>query len=99
MPADGKVDNPAGEWASMRDIRPRSYICHHTGGPIKISGKLDDPAWQAAPWTEDFVDIEGSKRPVPRFRTRAKMLWDDEFLFVGAELADSHVVASITQKN
>ncbi len=29
------------------------------------------------PWTDDFVGIEGSRKPVPTLRTRAKMLWDD----------------------
>ena len=26
-------------------------------------GRLDDAAWAAAPWTGDFVDIEGDRRP------------------------------------
>ena len=57
---------------------PLSYDCHRTATPIRIDGKLDDPAWKKAPWTTDFVDIEGSAKPKPRFRTRAKMLWDDQ---------------------
>ena len=47
---------------------------------------VDDAAWRDAPWTEDFVDIEGSKQPAPTFRTRAKMLWDDTYFYIGAEL-------------
>jgi hypothetical protein len=66
---------------------------------MRIDGKLDEPAWQHAPWTSDFVDIEGAAKPAPRFRTRAKMLWDDEFLYVAAELEEPHIVATITQKN
>jgi hypothetical protein len=42
-------------------------------GKIAIDGRLDDPAWRAAPWTGDFVDIEGAGKPRPRFRTRAKI--------------------------
>jgi hypothetical protein len=58
---------------------------------------LDDPAWQAVPWTEEFVDVEGGKRPRPRFKTRVKMLWDDKFFYVGAELVEPHVWATLTQ--
>ena len=65
--------------------------------PIKIDGKLDDPAWQAAPWTDDFVDIEGDRRLPPRFRTRAKMLWDDQYFYIGAELEEPHVQGTLHQ--
>ena len=41
---------------------------------VELDGKLDDAAWQLAPWTADFVDIEGDAKPKPRERTRAKML-------------------------
>jgi hypothetical protein len=64
---------------------------------VKIDGKLDDAAWAAAPWTDDFVDIEGDAKPKPRLRTRAKMLWDDEYFYVAAELEEPHVWATLTQ--
>ncbi|RMH03795.1 MAG: carbohydrate-binding family 9-like protein, partial [Planctomycetota bacterium] len=58
---------------------PRGYVCGR--GTPTIDGRLDEPAWAAVPWTEDFVDIQGSPpKSAPRFRTRAKMLWDDDFL-------------------
>jgi hypothetical protein len=65
--------------------------------PITIDGKLDDAAWAAAPWSDDFVDIEGDKRPTPFFRTRVKMLWDDEALYIAAELEEPHVRATFTR--
>src|SRR6266853_3420196 len=65
---------------------PRGYVCYRATQPIRIDGRIDDQAWQAAPWSEWFVDIEGDKRPRPRFRTRVKMLWDDEQLYIAAEL-------------
>ncbi len=52
-----------------------------------------------SPWTEDFTDIEGPTRPPPRFRTRSKMLWDDRFLFVAAEIEEPHVCATLTERN
>lgn len=88
-----------GEWAAMRTITPRGYVCTRTAEPIKVDGVADESAWEKAGWTEDFVDIEGSRRPKPRFRTHAKMLWDDHCLYVYAELEEPHVWGTITQKN
>jgi hypothetical protein len=76
---------------------PLAYDCHRAAAPIQIDGKLDDPAWQRAPWTSDFVDIEGSAKPPPRFRTRAKMLWDDNYLYIAAELQEPNVSATLRE--
>src|ERR1700722_6163355 len=76
---------------------PRGYVCLKTSGPINIDGKLDDLAWQKAPWTEDFVDIEGDKKPAPRFKPRAQMLGDAENLYVAAEMEEPHVQATLTE--
>jgi hypothetical protein len=76
---------------------PRGYVCYRAAKPPVIDGKLDDPAWQAVPWSEPFVDIEGDAKPKPPLRTRMKMLWDDTCLFIGAELEEPHVWATIKQ--
>ena len=76
---------------------PKTYDCYRTAMPIKVDGRLDDPAWKMAPWTTDFVDIEGAVRPLPRFRTRAKILWDDQYLYLGAELEEPDVKAKLTE--
>ncbi len=76
---------------------PLSYDCHRTKTPIRIDGKLDDPAWKQAKWTSDFVDIEGAAKPTPRFRTRAKMLWDDKYLYIAAELEEPNVTGTLTK--
>ena len=80
-----------------RPTLPKGYICYRADRPIDVDGKLDDPSWADAPWTDAFVDIEGDRKPTPRFETRAKMLWDDEFLYVGARLKEPQVWGTITQ--
>ncbi len=60
----------------------------------QIDGKLNDSVWQDVPWTADFVDIEGPRKPKPRFRTRAKMAWDEEFLYIAAEVEEPHLCAT-----
>ena len=62
-------------------------------------GKLIEASWQSARWTEDFTDIEGNNKPVPRFRTRVKMLWDDDFLYIAAELEEPDIRGSLTMRD
>ena len=83
----------------LASITPERYDCPHitTGQTMRIDGKLNDAAWKAAKWTRLFVDIEGSAKPKPRFRTRAKMLWDDVYLYIGAELEEPHLWATYTK--
>jgi hypothetical protein len=78
---------------------PRQYICRWADRSPRLNGILDDPAWEAAPWTDLFVDIEGDRKPAPPLATRAKMLWDDTFFYVGAELEEPHLWATLKEKN
>jgi WD40 repeat protein/serine/threonine protein kinase len=78
-------------------VPPRGYVCHRAAGPVAFDGRLDEGAWKDAAWTDDFVDIEGDRRLKPRFRTRAKMLWDERYFYIGAELEEPHVWATLTQ--
>ena len=76
---------------------PKRYACHRAPSAVRVDGRLDDAAWKHAAWTDAFVDIQGASQPRPRFRTRAKMLWDDEYLYIGAELEEPHVWATLTE--
>jgi ketosteroid isomerase-like protein len=86
-----------GDWARMKGIVPRGYVCYQAEHSPTIDGRLDDSAWQQVPWTEDFVDIEGVRRPKPRLRTRAKMLWDAEYFYLAAELEEPHTWGTLTK--
>lgn len=78
-------------------VPPKGYVCVRATKSPRIDGKLTDEAWQEAPWSDDFVDIEADKRPRPRYKTRVKMLWDDTCLYIAAELTEPHVQASLTR--
>ncbi|HLK55971.1 MAG TPA: carbohydrate-binding family 9-like protein [Chthonomonadaceae bacterium] len=80
-------------------MNPKSYLCYRTDTPLELDGRLDKPAWQSASWTDDFVDIEGDLKPLPRFRTRVKMLWDDAYLYIGAEMEEPHVWATLAERD
>jgi hypothetical protein len=76
---------------------PKGYVCYRAPESIMIDGKLDEKAWQAVPWTDAFVDIEGDMKPLPRFKTRAKMLWDDTYFYIAAHLEEPHVWGTLTK--
>ena len=67
-----------------------------TEGPVAVDGALNEPAWARAAWSDTFVDIEGDAKPRPTWPTRVKMLWDDAFLYIGAELVEPHIWATQT---
>ena len=87
---------PAGQ-AQEHLPAPLAYACHFTKAPPTLDGKLDDAAWKTAPWTSDFVDIQGTAKPAPRFRTRVKMLWGQQYLYIAAQLEEPDVKALQTQ--
>lgn len=75
---------------------PQQYVAPRAPAALKIDGVIDD-AWRSAPWTLDFVDIEGSAKPKPRFRTRARMMWDAQYFYIAAELSEPHVWGTLTK--
>ncbi len=83
--------------AGLMIPHPLVYVCPRTTQPPRLDGRLDDAAWSHAPWTAEFQDIEGDKKPKPAFKTRAKMMWDDEYLYIGAHLEEPHVWATLTE--
>ena len=78
---------------------PRQYVCYRAPAPLTVDGRLVERAWTAIPWSDAFVDIEGGTRPLPRFRTRARMLWDDGFLYVAVELEEPDLWATLTDRD
>jgi len=86
---------PAIDWA------PREYECLRTETPPVIDGRIDDLAWSGfgGSWTEDFDDITGDPQKPARFRTRAKMVWDDTHLYLAFDLEEPHVQGTLTERD
>lgn len=78
-------------------FNPPGYVCYRVTHPINIDGKLSPEEWDMIPWTYDFTDIEGDKRPAPHFQTRAKMAYDSTGMYFAAYMEEPHVWATITQ--
>lgn len=68
--------------------RPTATVRRATG-PIEVDGRLDEATWANAVVVSDFVQ----QRPRAGFpvteRTEVRLLYDDRYLYVGAELYDS----------
>ena len=80
-------------------FEPRKYVAYRTPARMNLDGRLDEAAWTAAPWTDLFVDIVGDRRPRPRFRTRAKMVWDDEYFYFAAEMEEPDLWGTLTERD
>ncbi len=83
----------------MPDFKPRQYFCRRAQKPFTLDGRLDKPFWEEAEFTPLFVDIEGEHMAKPKYDTRAKMLWDEENLYIGAELWGDEIWAYQTERD
>lgn len=79
--------------------QPKEYVCYRTNSKLTIDGKLNEAAWRKAPATDAFVDIEGDRKPLPRFTTRVKMLWDEQYFYIAAEMEEPHVWGTLTKRD
>lgn len=67
------------------------YHVMRTSRPPSIDGKLDEPVWFAAPALSDFHFPwyqAGTKE-----KTLAKIVWDDQYLYIAHLCEDTHITA------
>ena len=91
------VDQLSPRGRTLRTEHPRGYVCPRTVITPTLDGSMDEAIWGHAPWTEEFEDIEGDLKPTPRFSTRVRMLWDDDYLFIGADMEEPHLWGTLTE--
>ena len=78
---------------------PKHYVCYRAERPINVDGNLNEDSWEKAAWTDYFVDIEGDLKPAPAYKTRVKMLWDSDYLYVGAEIQEPNLWATLRERD
>jgi hypothetical protein len=74
---------------------PLNYTAGYAVTPPVVDGDITDKSWANVPWTTDFADIEGDLKPKPFFKTRCKMIWDKDYLYIAAEIKDPHIWANV----
>jgi glucose/arabinose dehydrogenase len=67
--------------------------CRWAETPPVIDGRADESVWQRATVIENFRQSWIAGAPAPRQRTRARLLWDREWLYFFADLDDTDVSA------
>jgi hypothetical protein len=80
---------------------PEDKIAHYTAyracGPILVDGKLDEACWLAAPRSPRFSDLVNGRPGI--HDTRAAVLWDDQYLYVGYWIEEPFVEATLTERD
>lgn len=75
----------------------KKYLATKVTKPIKLDGKLDEPAWKDAPWAGEFVEtLTGNAAPQ---KSNVKMLWDKNNLYFGFELEDKDVWSKLDKRD
>lgn len=67
---------------------PTAVAARRTG-PVSIDGKLDEAAWQAATPITNFTQLDPQEGQPASEKTEARILIDDDALYVGMRLYDS----------
>lgn len=78
---------------------PPVYIVKRAAKDFVLDGNINKPFWENVPFTDEFLDIEGPHMKAPRFKTRAKMCWDDEYLYISAILYGTEIWATLTERD
>lgn len=80
---------------------PEERIAHLTAyraaEPLSIDGRLDKPSWQRAQRSPRFVDLITGRPTI--HDTRAAVLWDDHYLYVGFWVEEPFIEAKLTEQD
>jgi len=75
----------------------REAECRRLEGRIKINGVIDDIAWDKAQVMENFSTFWEKRKA--RSATKARLLWDDQYLYFCAEMEDIDLYADVKEHN
>lgn len=83
VPAAGTLDDPEAYQ------RPLGHAVRTAVAP-RIDGRVDEEAWAGAELFTDFVQSQPSPGRMATERSEVRVLYDDDNLYIGAVLYDSH---------
>jgi len=73
------------------------YQVGRASGPIRIDGKLDDPAWKKAPLVGDFVNTSDGSQSA--YKTEARVLYDENFIYFAFRCADDNIWSTMKRRD
>src|SRR5215212_10113909 len=80
---------PARPQSGSQELGPHSIQVRRTTDPIKIDGRLDEPAWSEADVAADFRQQEPNEGTPASEKTEVRVLFDGKNLYVGIHAFDS----------
>ncbi len=87
-------------WPSGSIRAAEAFECRWAATPPVIDGKIDEAVWQQAQVVESFQSfwLPAGRRKPPT-ATKARLLWDREYLYFCAEMEDTDVFANVTEQD
>ena len=79
----------AAESAAVLESERKSFEIFRVVAPPVIDGRLDDAAWHGAPEIDDFHQTSPGDGTPSTERTVVRVAYDDEYLYIAANLLDS----------
>ncbi|HEX8904448.1 MAG TPA: DUF5916 domain-containing protein [Longimicrobiaceae bacterium] len=67
-------------------------------GPVTLDGRLDEPAWQAAPPAGGFIQQRPNEGAPPTDSTEVRFLYDDEAIYIGARMFNARGASGVTSR-
>ena len=74
----------------------KRFECRWADGVIQLDGQATEPAWSKAQVIEGFyLPWLGDEQPLAQAQTRARLLWDRDYLYFYADLEDRDLFADV----
>lgn len=84
--------------SSFSQQTPKTYDASYLDQKICIDGK-EESVWDQAEWSELFVDIEGTVHNIPDYKTKVKMMWNEEGLYILSWMEEPHLWATLDHRD
>ena len=82
----------------LKERPPAAFECRWADTPVTLDGTADDPAWKHAQAIDAFhLPWLGDQARMARTATKARLLWDREYLYFFAEMEDSDLFARVKE--
>ena len=82
----------------LKKAPPSSFECRWADSPVAIDGTADEEAWKHAQVIDAFhLPWLGDQARMARTSTKARLLWDREYLYFTAEMEDTDLFADVTE--
>ena len=87
---------------TIATVRSEDFVCHWAAVPLTIDGAADEEAWTRAQVIDGFR-IPGATQAeaiaLPKTATRARLLWDRQYLYFYAQLDDHDLFADVIERD